>query len=95
MCNINHTEYLICYIADYNSQLSSRNAVICRRPDPDRKICAVIQPIMANGCPNEVTIMPMDSEFKNLISDPFICTLPTTKDFQTLSNNDILTDKHL
>lgn len=94
MCQINHTEYLICQIADY-TQLESRNALICRLTDRDKKFCAIIQPIKAEDCPNEVAVLPMDCEFKNLISDPFVCMLPTTKDFQTLSNNDILTVKHV
>ena len=94
MCQINHTEYLICQIADY-TQLESRNALICKRTDQDRKFHAVIQPILAKNCPNEVAVLPMDSKFKNLISDPFVCMLPTAKDFQTLSDNDILIVKHI
>lgn len=94
MCLINHTEYLICQIADY-TPLESRNALICRLTDRDKKFCVIIQPIKAEDCPNEVAVLPMDCEFKNLISDPFVCMLPTTKDFQTLSNNDILTVKHV
>ena len=90
MCCKLSTEFVICDIADYNSHLQSRNAIIQKRKNQAQQFYAIIQPMMAKEAENEVTVLLCDETYSTSTGDPFNCYLPENKSFKDLSVNDIL-----
>ena len=90
MCNKLPTEFIICNIADYNSLLQSRNAVIQKRKNQAKQFYAIIQPMKAEDSKNEVTVLLCDETYSTITDNPFNCYLPENKSFKNLSVNDIL-----
>lgn len=90
MCSKLPTEFIIRYIADYNSHLQSRNAIIQKRKNQKQQFYAIIQPMMAKEAENEVTVLRCDETYLTITDDPFNCYLPENKSFKDLAVDDIL-----
>ena len=89
MCNNPFaTRYEICSIADYNLDLQSRNATLCKTTNIAHLIYAVLQPLQDD----KVTFICCDKEFKNFDKGLFTCYLPEGKDFSQISKGDILVE---
>ena len=90
MCSKLPTEFIIRYIADYNPNLQSRNAIIQKRKNQKQQFYAIIQPMMAKEAENEVTVLLCDQTYSSTSDNPFNCYLPENKSFKDLSVDDIL-----
>ena len=89
MCSKLPTEFIIRYIADYNSHLQSRNAIIQKRKNQEQQFYAIIQPMMAKEAENEVTVLLCDETYSTIKDDPFNCYLPENKSLKDLAVDDI------
>lgn len=65
MCSKLPTEFIIRYIADYNPNLQSRNAIIQKRKNQKQQFYAIIQPMMAKEAENEVTVLLCDQTYSS------------------------------
>ena len=82
------TRYEICSIADYNPNLQSRNATLCKPTNRAYLIYAALQPLQND----KVTLICCDKEFKNFDKGIFTCNLPEGKDFGQIAAGDILVE---
>ena len=82
------TRYEIYSIADYNPNLQSRNATLCKPTNRAYLIYAALQPLQND----KVTLICCDKEFKKFDKSTFICFLPKGKNFSQIVAGDILVE---